>query len=107
MLAGPAFADDCFNISRNANATPNCTVVAPGICTQGLWTNFDGQGWGKTMPGTEGTNGNYTNGRALEQGGMGAINGVGFCSGPNRDITTGDFSTLHGIQTPVACNWGP
>ena len=103
--AGAAFANDCFNASRNPNATPHATLIGGGVSIQGHWINFDNLGWGKIMPGTFGTNGNYTNGRTDEQGGMGAINGVGFCTSPNRDPSSP--LQLNGIEIPEACAWGP
>lgn len=102
---GTAFADDCFNASRHPAPTPAATEVAPGVYQQGLWTYDTTYGaWGKTMPGTAGTNGNYTNGVSDEQGGVAPYHSSEFCSTPNRDPATGD---LHGIEVPGACQWGP
>ena len=78
-VASPAFANDCFNISRNPNPTGGATVIhltsGDVVYVQGHWVNFDGQGWGKIMPGTQdfmgsgiSFNGNYTNGASDELG---------------------------------------
>ena len=104
-VSGTALADDCFNVSRHAAPTPAATEVAPGIYEQGLWTYDASYGaWGKTMPGTEGTNGNYTNGVSDEQGGVAPYHSTTFCTTPNRNPATGN---LHGIEVPAACHWGP
>lgn len=108
-----AFANDCFNPSRNPTPTGGATVIpldsGDVVYIQGHWVNYDGQGWGKVMPGTQNFmgsgisfNGNYTNGASDELGGRGARRGTGFCSAPNRDYTTGN---LHGIQVPEGCHW--
>ena len=104
LSAAPAFANDCFNASRNPNATPNAVEVEPGIFLQGHWVNFDGEGWGFSAPGSHGSGGNFTNGKtdalvanAAEQSG-GRV-----CETPNRDVVGG---TLHGVQSPDACGWG-
>lgn len=109
-----AFANDCFNPSRNPSPTGGATVIPLGdghvVYVQGNWVNYDGQGWGKVMPGTQdymGSGlsfaGNYTNGASDELGGVGAQHGTGFCIAPNRDYASG---TLHGIQVPEGCHWG-
>lgn len=112
-VASPAFANDCFNISRNPNPTGGATVIhltsGDVVYVQGHWVNFDGQGWGKIMPGTQdfmgsdiSFNGNYTNGASGELGGVAPQNATAFCATPNRDYSTGN---LHGIQVPEGCGW--
>jgi hypothetical protein len=105
LMAGPAFANDCFNASRNPNVTPNATQVAPGVYLQGHWVNF-GDGWGFVAPGTNGFGGNFTDGKTDALLANAAANSDGrVCGSPNRDISNG-FDTLSGVQSPDAC-WGP
>jgi hypothetical protein len=103
LSATPAFANDCFNASRNPNATPNATPIGGGLSVQGHWVNFGGEGWGFIAPGTYGTNGNFTNGAtdALVANAAEQSDGK-VCDTPNRDFTSGN---LHGVQSPEACDW--
>jgi hypothetical protein len=105
LSVAPAFANDCFNASRNPAVTPNAVEVEPGVSIQGHWVNFDGEGWGFIAPGSFGTGGNFTNGKseALVANAAGASGGK-VCETPNRDVTAG-FDALHGIQSPEACGW--
>lgn len=105
LMAGPAFANDCFNSSRNPAPTPNAIEVEPGISVQGHWANFDGEGWGFAAPGSFGFNGNFTNGKtdALVANAADASDGR-VCGAAAKDIT-GGFESLHGVQSPEACGW--
>jgi hypothetical protein len=103
LSATPAFANDCFNASRNPNATPNATPIGGGLSVQGHWVNFGGEGWGFVAPGTYGTNGNFTHGETDALVANAAEQSDGrVCDTPNRDFTSGN---LHGVQSPEACDW--
>jgi hypothetical protein len=102
LSATSAFANDCFNASRNPNATPNATPIGGGESVQGHWVNFGGEGWGFGAPGSFGFNGNFTNGKTDALVANAAEQSDGrVCETPNRV----EGPNLHGVQSPEACGW--
>ena len=90
-LAAPAApALSCDNVSR---AAPKGEVSGPIIKGHWVWLPSIGvpeDAWGYFPPGTEGTNGNYTNGKTF------SLLGVSAQCDPDK---TTSRQTDHGVQT--------
>jgi hypothetical protein len=101
LIAGPAFADDCVNLSRPA---PDCNLSCTEPVIEGNWVwlpsiGIDEAAWGFGTPGSivsqqanlPGSSGNYLNDRG----------GVSWLLENSAVCTVGVPSrqTTHGIQT--------
>jgi hypothetical protein len=100
--AGPAFANDCANVSR---APAKCGYTCDGIVAVGNWV------WLPSLPGGInnppiwgfGAPENFTNGKtdALTANGN-ANSGGAVCATPNRQFTP-TLEGMHGVLSSEAC----